>query len=50
MKITILMDNPTSWYRPHAEELVKKLSRDNEVYFVHSASDITAGDCAFFKL
>lgn len=48
MKITILMDNPKSWYYQHAKKLVNELSKKNEVFLVHDINDITDGELAFF--
>lgn len=49
MKITLLMDNPTSWYHPHAQALQKALSeRGHEAALVHTTEDLGTGDLAFF--
>lgn len=47
MKLTILMDNPKSWYYPFAQELQKRLSKDHEVAFCHKPDEVQSGDCLF---
>lgn len=49
MKITLLMDNPKSWYYPHALVLKQVLEeRGHTIVFVHSIDDVPSGDLAFF--
>jgi len=49
MKITLLMDNPTSWYYPHAQALQKALiERGHEVALAHDIGEVREGDLAFF--
>ncbi len=49
MKITLLVDNPRSWYASYAQTLQKSLSNYNhKVFLVHDVHDITEGDLAFF--
>lgn len=48
LRITLLLDNPSSWYAPYAESLRVELARHHDVSLVHSPTDISPGDCAFF--
>jgi len=48
MKITLLLDNPNSWYLPHARTLLASLQRTHDAALIHRAADIPAGDIAFF--
>jgi len=47
LKISILVDNPKSWFVPFAAKLTAMLGKDNEVHLVHRAGDIVPGDMAF---
>ncbi|MBI5644483.1 methionyl-tRNA formyltransferase [Candidatus Kaiserbacteria bacterium] len=49
MKVSLLMDNPRSWFAPYADELEIKLrDRGHEVVRVGRAEDLPEGDCTFF--
>ncbi len=49
MKITILIDNPRSWFVPFGEELAKALKeRGHEVMSITDPKAIPEGDCVFF--
>ena len=49
MKITLLLDNPQSWFVPYAEELEQILTaRGHTICRIQDAEDIKEGDCAFF--
>jgi methionyl-tRNA formyltransferase len=47
MKLTILTDNPKSWYYPYSKKLQKELSRKHKVTFCESVTDVKKGDCLF---
>ncbi len=48
MKITILVDNPSSWFIPHAKGLRESLRKEGHaVFLAHSYSQIKRGDCLF---
>lgn len=46
LRITILVDNPNSWYCQYAERLVTALRREHEVFYLHDSETIPDGDCA----
>ena len=49
MKISVLVDNPSSWIMPFAEKLVEKLSaKGYKAKLVGDMNDLVLGDCAFF--
>ncbi len=49
MKLTILMDNPQSWYVPYAKALEAELNRRGHTVLVaERPEEVTAGDIAFF--
>ncbi|MBU0660591.1 methionyl-tRNA formyltransferase [Patescibacteria group bacterium] len=49
MKITLLMDNPKSWYLSYARQLQTQLmSYGHVVSLVHSIDNMEKGDIAFF--
>lgn len=49
MKISLLMDNPGSWFAQHADRLAAELGeRGHVVARVRHAEDLPEGDCAFF--
>lgn len=49
MKITILEDDPKSWFIPYGEELARILKEGgHEVAVVSRADEIPEGDCVFF--
>jgi methionyl-tRNA formyltransferase len=48
LKISILVDDPSSWIMPWAWKLLEILSDHHEVCLVHDSADLTAGDMAFF--
>ncbi len=49
MKLTILVDNPKSWYLPYALKLQKLLADfGHKVSLVHTVEDVLVGDCVFF--
>lgn len=49
MKITLLMDNPRSWFAPYADKLeAQLLQRGHNVLRADSAQQIEEGDCVFF--
>jgi len=49
LRITILMDNPRSWFQPYAETLTAQLrERGHEVVRVERPEQLPEGDCAFF--
>ena len=47
MNITILTDNPESWYIFYVKELIKVLSKKNNVNHIFDKSDIKNGDIMF---
>ncbi len=48
-KISILIDNPESWFVPYGQKLAEQLrERGHEVVSVGSSEDIPHGDIAFF--
>jgi|SRR3989344_6590815 len=49
LKITLLIDNPTSWIAPYAKKIKKMLQqRGHQVTYCNSADKIPIGDYAFF--
>lgn len=49
MIITILTDNPKSWYIPYAQKLTRTLLDDgHDAVLVHNVHEIRHGDLAFF--
>lgn len=48
MRISIVVDNPKSWFMPFAQKLVKILRKRHQVKFLHDLRKIGKGDCAFF--
>lgn len=47
--ISILVDDPNSWFIPYANELKTKLEvLGNNVMFVHRCADLPCGDICFF--
>ncbi len=49
MKITLLLDNPKTWYIAHAYSLKKEMERlGHDVFLVHTISEVQEGDLAFF--
>ena len=49
MIITLLMDNPNSWFVPFAKDLEQQLARaGHDVVLIHDIADMRAGDLAFF--
>lgn len=49
MIITILMDNPKSWYAPYARTLLAALlERGHDAELVHTTDEVRTGDVAFF--
>lgn len=49
MQITLLMDNPKSWFYKYAEDLKKSLEeKGHEVFLTHSTDDVHTGELAFF--
>lgn len=49
LKISILIDNPKSWFVPYGQELGAELiARGHEVSFVENPQDLPEGDVAFF--
>src|SRR3989338_5037629 len=48
MRISIVVDNPKSWFMPFAQKLVKILRKRHQVKFLHDLHKIGKGDCAFF--
>jgi methionyl-tRNA formyltransferase len=49
LHITLLMDNPHSWFAPYADTLAAKIEeRGHAVTRVQAPQDIPEGDCAFF--
>ena len=47
--ITLLMDNPTSWFVPYAQELGRQLrERGHEVTVIDDPQKLPRGDIAFF--
>ncbi len=49
MKITLLMDNPGSWFAPYADRLEAELvQRGHNLMRADSAQQIEEGDCVFF--
>ena len=47
MKITILTDNPKSWYIKHAKDLIKNLSNSHDVNHIFNKNEICKGDIMF---
>lgn len=48
MKITILIDNPKSWFVPFGKELLSNLIKSGyKTKLVHELSEIEVGDCLF---
>lgn len=41
------MDNPNSWFYPHAEVLRDTLAQNHDVVLVHSVAELVHGDCLF---
>ena len=41
------MDNPNSWFYPHAEVLRDTLAKNHDVVLVHSVAELAPGDCLF---
>jgi len=50
MKITILVDNPRSWFVPFARELQQVLASYGEVAFLNDAREVTLGNDIAFLL
>ena len=48
MEITILIDNPKSWFIPYAHKIVAQLKENHQVRLLHDSKKIKKGDCAFF--
>src|SRR3989344_4017019 len=49
LRISILMDNPRSWFSPYADTLAAALTeRGHDVTRLADADDLPKGDCAFF--
>ncbi len=48
MNITILIDNPKSWFLPYAQKIVAQLKENHKVRLLHDSKKIKKGDCAFF--
>lgn len=48
MQITILVDNPKSWFIPYAQKIVKQLEKNHQIRLLHDYKEIKEGDCAFF--
>lgn len=49
INISLLMDNPLSWFVPYAEQLeTELLERGHSVVRINQAEDLGEGDCAFF--
>jgi methionyl-tRNA formyltransferase len=46
MKVTILVDNPTSWVLPHAKKLIKQIENSHSVVLIHNQAEIELGDIA----
>lgn len=47
--ITVVIDNPNSWFVPYGKELVTKfLERGHDATLVHTLDEIPKGDIAFF--
>lgn len=47
--VTVLVDNPESWFVPHARELTHHLKkRGHRAFFTHRMEGVKKGDCAFF--
>ena len=48
MKITIIVDNPNSWFVPHGKRIKNLLTeKGHDVSFTHSYKNIQKGDCLF---
>jgi len=48
MRLTVITDNPKSWFIPYAEKLTAELKRDgHQVAFCTDYADVKQGDCAF---
>jgi methionyl-tRNA formyltransferase len=50
MKITILVDNPRSWFVPFARELLELLASRGEVTFLNDAREVMPGNDIAFLL
>ena len=49
MKVTVLLDNPQTWFLSHARKLVEDLTtRGHEATLIHDAALLPKGDVAFF--
>ncbi|MBI2610907.1 methionyl-tRNA formyltransferase [Candidatus Kaiserbacteria bacterium] len=49
LTITVLVDNPKSWFVPHGRELVQRLKkRGHRAFFAHNMNGVKKGDCAFY--
>lgn len=49
LKISLLIDNPRSWFVPYGKELERQLNeRGHEVFSVENPQDLPRGDIAFF--
>lgn len=49
MKITLLMDNPKSWYYSYAQDLRESLvEKGHDVALVHTTDEVVEGELAFF--
>ncbi|OGH59392.1 MAG: hypothetical protein A2725_01015 [Candidatus Magasanikbacteria bacterium RIFCSPHIGHO2_01_FULL_33_34] len=49
MKITLLMDNPKSWFYKYTKDLKNILEeRGHEVFLVHTIDEVQNGELAFF--
>ncbi len=48
MRISIVVDNPKSWFMPFAQKLIKILRKSHQVKFLNHSKRIGRGDCAFF--
>lgn len=50
MKISVVVDNPKSWFLPFASDLVKRLSKSGETSLLQQADEIPAGTEVAFLL
>jgi methionyl-tRNA formyltransferase len=48
MKITILVDNKSSWIIPYAHQLADKLKKNHEINFIYDQKKLITGDFAIF--
>jgi methionyl-tRNA formyltransferase len=49
LTITILVDNPQSWFVPFGKEFAERLAaRGHRVHFTHNQQEIVQGDITFF--